>query len=45
MLDHDEPGVLVADLNLDDVDTARNAIPALINARAFTGPAQAGPGA
>jgi predicted amidohydrolase len=44
-LDHDEPGVLVADLNLDDVDTARNAIPALRNARAFTGPAQAGLGA
>ncbi len=37
-LDHDEPGVLVADLDLSGVDTARNAIPALRNARPFTGP-------
>jgi len=36
-LDHDEPGVLVADLDLDAVARARAAIPALANARAFTG--------
>jgi predicted amidohydrolase len=38
-LDHDEPGVLVADIDLAGVHTARSAIPALRNARAFTGPA------
>ena len=38
-LDHDEPGVLVADLDLDAVAGARAAIPNLKNARAFTGPA------
>ncbi len=38
-LDHDETGFLIADLELDDVVTARNAIPALVNARAFSGPA------
>lgn len=37
-LDHDEPGVLVADLDLTNVASARAAIPALANARAFTGP-------
>jgi len=37
-LDHDEPGVLVADLDLAAVDKARSAIPALKNARQFTGP-------
>ncbi len=37
-LDHDEPGVLVADLDLAEVDKARAAIPALRNARPFTGP-------
>ncbi len=37
-LDHDEPGVLIADLNLAEADKARAAIPALANARAFTGP-------
>lgn len=37
-LDHDEPGVLIADLDLAAVDRARSAIPALKNARAFTGP-------
>lgn len=37
-LDHDEPGVLVADLDLAEADKARAAIPALANARAFTGP-------
>lgn len=38
-LDHDEPGVLFADLDLDQVAKARSAIPALANARAFSGPA------
>jgi predicted amidohydrolase len=37
-LDHDEPGVLIADLDLAAIDKARAAIPALKNARAFTGP-------
>jgi len=37
-LDHDEPGVLVADLDLAAVAKARSAIPALKNARQFTGP-------
>jgi predicted amidohydrolase len=37
-LDHDQPGVLIADLDLAAVDKARAAIPALKNARAFTGP-------
>ncbi|HEX5378038.1 MAG TPA: carbon-nitrogen hydrolase family protein [Phenylobacterium sp.] len=37
-LDHDEPGVLVVDLDLHDVATARAAIPALANARAFAPP-------
>jgi predicted amidohydrolase len=37
-LDHDAPGVLIADLDLAAVDRARAAIPALKNARAFTGP-------
>jgi predicted amidohydrolase len=37
-LDHDEPGVLLADLDLSAVDKARQAIPALKNARAFQGP-------
>jgi predicted amidohydrolase len=37
-LDHDEPGVLIADLDLAAVDKARDAIPALRNARPFTGP-------
>ena len=38
-LDHDEPGVLFADLDLDQVGKARAAIPALANAQAFSGPA------
>ena len=38
-LDHDEPGVLQVELDLDEVTKARQAIPALANARAFTGPA------
>jgi predicted amidohydrolase len=37
-LDHDEPGVLVADFDPAAVAKARAAIPALTNARAFTGP-------
>ena len=37
-LDHDEPGVLIADLYLSLADKARAAIPALANARAFVGP-------
>lgn len=37
-LDHDEPAVLLADLDLDAPGRARAAIPALANARAFTGP-------
>ena len=37
-LDHDEPGMLIADLDLAAADKARAAIPALKNARAFTGP-------
>ncbi len=38
MLDHDEPGVLLADLDPEAPGKARAAIPALANARAFTGP-------
>lgn len=37
-LDHDEPGVLVADIDLTASDRARAAIPNLKNARPFTGP-------
>ncbi|WP_299008297.1 carbon-nitrogen hydrolase family protein [uncultured Caulobacter sp.] len=37
-LDHDEPGVLMADLDLAAADKARAAIPVLKNARPFTGP-------
>jgi predicted amidohydrolase len=37
-LDHDEPGVLLADLDLAAPKKARAAIPALANARAFSGP-------
>lgn len=37
-LDHDEPGVVAVDLDLSQVERARGAIPALKNARAFTGP-------
>ncbi len=37
-LDHDEPGVLLAELDLAAVGKARQAIPALINARTFRGP-------
>lgn len=37
-LDHDEPGVLVLDLDLSRVDEARAAIPSLANARDFSAP-------
>ena len=37
-LDHDEPGVLFADLDLAAVAKARKAIPALANARSFAAP-------
>ena len=37
-LDHDDPGVLMVDLDLDAVGKARRAIPNLKNARAFSGP-------
>ena len=37
-LDHDEPGVLIADLDLSEAGKARAAIPALKNARAFASP-------
>lgn len=37
-LDHDKPGILVADLDLDKCVAARNRIPALRHDRAFTGP-------
>lgn len=37
-LDHDEPGVLLADLDLPAALAARAAIPALKNARPFVGP-------
>lgn len=37
-LDHDEPAVLMADLDLAAVAKARNAIPNLKNARDFSGP-------
>ena len=37
-LDHDEPGVLLVDIDPELADKARAAIPALRNAREFTGP-------
>ena len=37
-LDHDEPGVLVTDIDLAAPGKARAAIPALANAKCFTGP-------
>ncbi|MDO8901855.1 MAG: carbon-nitrogen hydrolase family protein [Phenylobacterium sp.] len=37
-LDHDEPGVLFADLDLGLVAKSRQAIPALANAQPFSGP-------
>ncbi len=38
LADHDEPCVLTAELDLALVDRARAAVPALANARPFTGP-------
>lgn len=38
VLDHDEPGVLFADLDLSAVDRARVAIPQLVHEREFAGP-------
>lgn len=35
----DDPGVVIADLSLDDVPATRQAIPSLKNERAFAGPA------
>lgn len=37
-LDHDEPGVLLVDLDLDAVARARAAVPSLVNAREFARP-------
>ncbi|HCR66448.1 carbon-nitrogen hydrolase family protein [Oceanicaulis sp. UBA2681] len=37
-LDHDEPGVLHAEIDLDEVASARSRIPSLSNDREFTGP-------
>ncbi len=37
-LDHDDPGVLLAELDLAAVERARSAIPSLANARSFAGP-------
>ena len=34
----DEPGVVMANLDLQEVDRARAAIPALVNDRVFSGP-------
>jgi predicted amidohydrolase len=36
--DHDEPAMVRASLDLDQVEAARRAIPALSHERAFTGP-------
>ncbi|MGH6987024.1 MAG: carbon-nitrogen hydrolase family protein [Caulobacteraceae bacterium] len=36
--DHDHPGLVLAELDLEEVDRARAAIPALANVRAFEGP-------
>ena len=41
--DHDEPCVLMADLDLSEVGKARQAIPALANERPFAGPIVAAP--
>ncbi|MBY0447675.1 MAG: carbon-nitrogen hydrolase family protein, partial [Hyphomonadaceae bacterium] len=38
-LDHDEPGVLTCDLDLDEVRAAREAVPAWRGGPAFEGPA------
>ena len=39
-LDHDEPGVLFATLDLEAVDRARAAVPQLTHDRAFAGPSE-----
>ena len=41
----DEPGVVIADLDLDEVERTRAAIPSLANERVFAGPLQEGLGA
>ena len=38
LADHDEPAVVLASLDLDEVGKARAAIPALANERSFAGP-------
>ena len=38
MLDHDEPGILLAELNMDRVADARSRIPALLHDRELGGP-------
>jgi predicted amidohydrolase len=40
MLDHDEPGILVAELNMDKVADARSRIPALLHDRKLSGPGE-----
>jgi deaminated glutathione amidase len=45
LADHDEPAVLMADLDLAEVAKARQAIPALKNERPFAGPVAALPSA
>jgi predicted amidohydrolase len=42
-LDHDEPGVLIVDLDLAQVDVARGKIPALTHDREFSAPKKTGP--
>ncbi len=37
-LEHDDPGVLMADLDLARVDVARKAVPSLVNAQPFAAP-------
>jgi len=37
-LEHDEPGILYADIDLEEVESARSRIPALAGDRAFEGP-------
>lgn len=40
MLDHDEPGILLAELNMDKVADARSRIPALLHDRKLSGPGE-----
>jgi predicted amidohydrolase len=37
-LDHDEPGVLIAEIELDEIDAARGKVPALTHDRRFDAP-------